>query len=79
MAYDRRGFGETTAAGPSIDTKQVTTEVLVENGGTVGIGGIYARDALGLPFLGSSMPRGLVLGISSLDDDLESVFGYLVS
>jgi type IV pilus assembly protein PilQ len=36
--------GQTTAAGPSIDTKQVVTEVLVENGGTVGIGGIYEQD-----------------------------------
>ena len=35
--------GQDTAAGPSIDTKQVTTEVLVENGGTVGIGGIYEQ------------------------------------
>ncbi|MCW5627178.1 MAG: type IV pilus secretin PilQ, partial [Burkholderiales bacterium] len=25
-------------------TKQVNTEVLVENGGTVGIGGIYTQD-----------------------------------
>ncbi|HET7158304.1 MAG TPA: type IV pilus secretin PilQ, partial [Burkholderiales bacterium] len=29
---------------PSIDTKQVTTEVLVENGGTVVIGGIYTQE-----------------------------------
>jgi len=36
--------GQNTAAGPSIDTKQVVTEVLVENGGTVGIGGIYEQD-----------------------------------
>jgi type IV pilus assembly protein PilQ len=36
--------GQNTAAGPSIDTKQVVTEVLVENGGTVGIGGIYEQE-----------------------------------
>jgi type IV pilus assembly protein PilQ len=36
--------GQQTTAGPSIDTKQVTTEVLVENGGSVGIGGIYTQD-----------------------------------
>ena len=45
-----------TAAGPSIDTKQVTTEVLVENGGTVGIGGIYEQEqndsTAKVPFLG---------------------------
>ena len=30
--------------GPTIDTKQVTTEVLVENGGTLVIGGIYTQN-----------------------------------
>ncbi|HYD77744.1 type IV pilus secretin PilQ [Ramlibacter sp.] len=33
--------GETTAAGIAIDTKHVRTQVLVENGGTVVIGGIF--------------------------------------
>ena len=36
--------GQTTLSGPSIDTKQIVTEVLVENGGTVVIGGIYTQD-----------------------------------
>jgi type IV pilus assembly protein PilQ len=36
--------GATTAAGIAIDTKHVKTEVLVENGGTVVIGGIYTQD-----------------------------------
>jgi len=36
--------GATTLAGPSIDTKQIVTEVLVENGGTVVIGGIYTQE-----------------------------------
>jgi type IV pilus assembly protein PilQ len=36
--------GTTTLAGPSIDTKQIVTEVLVENGGTVVIGGIYTQE-----------------------------------
>jgi type IV pilus assembly protein PilQ len=35
--------GQNTLAGPSIDTKQIVTEVLVENGGTVVIGGIYTQ------------------------------------
>ena len=33
--------GETTAAGFAINTKHVQTQVLVENGGTVVIGGIF--------------------------------------
>jgi type IV pilus assembly protein PilQ len=45
-----------TGAGVAIDTKHVKTEVLVENGGTVVIGGIYQQDenilTSRVPFLG---------------------------
>lgn len=44
LNVNKDSVGQTTAAGPSIDTKQVSTEVLVENGGTVGIGGIYEQE-----------------------------------
>jgi type IV pilus assembly protein PilQ len=37
--------GETTAAGIAIDTKHVQTQVLVENGGTVVIGGIFSEES----------------------------------
>jgi len=36
--------GTVTTAGPSIDTKNIITEVLVQNGGTVVIGGIYTQN-----------------------------------
>jgi type IV pilus assembly protein PilQ len=36
--------GETTAAGIAINTKHVQTQVLVENGGTVVIGGIFEQN-----------------------------------
>jgi type IV pilus assembly protein PilQ len=36
--------GTVYAGVPAIDTKKVTTEVLVENGGTVAIGGVYTKD-----------------------------------
>jgi len=36
--------GETTTQGVAIDTKHVKTQVLVENGGTVVIGGIFSLD-----------------------------------
>mgnify|MGYP001765046183 CR=1 FL=1 len=36
--------GETTAGGIAIDTKHIKTQVLVENGGTVVIGGIFTLD-----------------------------------
>ena len=48
--------GATTPAGISITTKHVKTEVLVENGGTVVIGGIYIQadrvDNTRIPFFG---------------------------
>jgi type IV pilus assembly protein PilQ len=48
--------GATTPAGVQINTKHVKTEVLVENGGTVVIGGIYEQndrtDVTKIPFLG---------------------------
>jgi len=48
--------GTDTLAGPSIDTKHVRTSVLVENGGTVVIGGIYTQEDTSqvnkIPFFG---------------------------
>lgn len=48
--------GEETRFGPAINTKQVKTTVLVDNGGTVVLGGIYTQeeraDVTKVPFLG---------------------------
>jgi len=48
--------GRLTTAGFAIDTKHIKTQVLVENGGTVVIGGIYAEtqkeDETKVPFFG---------------------------
>jgi len=44
LEVHKDSVGQNTVAGPSIDTKQVNTEVLVENGGTVSIGGIFTQD-----------------------------------
>ena len=48
--------GQQTTAGLAIDTKHVQTKVLVENGGTVVIGGIFEQTDLTsvtkVPFLG---------------------------
>lgn len=54
IAKDSRG--ETTAAGIAINTKHIKTQVLVENGGTVVIGGIFelteAESEARVPLLG---------------------------
>ncbi|MBI4291836.1 MAG: type IV pilus secretin PilQ family protein [Betaproteobacteria bacterium] len=46
MALDinKDAVGQVTTQGFAIDTKHVKTEVLIENGGTVVIGGIYTQD-----------------------------------
>lgn len=46
MALDvnKDTVGQVTTSGFAIDTKHIKTEVLVENGGTVVIGGIYTQD-----------------------------------
>jgi len=56
--------GALTAAGPAINTKQVKTQVLVENGGTVVIGGIFTQDERNtinkVPLLGDIPYLGLL-------------------
>ncbi len=44
LDINKDSVGQVTAAGFAIDTKHVKTEVLVENGGTVVIGGIFSQD-----------------------------------
>ncbi len=46
LEVNKDSRGALTAAGPAINTKQVKTQVLVENGGTVVIGGIFTQDEL---------------------------------
>ncbi|WP_422567787.1 type IV pilus secretin PilQ [Ideonella sp.] len=63
LEVNKDSRGENTTAGPAINTKHVKTQVLVENGGTVVIGGIFTQDErqdvnkvplLGdIPFLGN--------------------------
>ncbi|MGI4982171.1 MAG: type IV pilus secretin PilQ [Janthinobacterium lividum] len=55
VQVSKDSIGAETAAGAAIDTKHVKTQVEVDNGGTVAIGGIYARterrDVVGVPGL----------------------------
>jgi type IV pilus assembly protein PilQ len=61
VAVNRDAVGQLTPQGYAIDTRAVRTQVLVENGGTVVIGGIYEqfeRDTVNkVPFLGD-LPIG---------------------
>ena len=44
LDINKDSVGQLTSAGFAIDTKHIKTEVLVENGGTVVIGGIFTMD-----------------------------------
>ena len=45
LVVNKDSVGQTMGTGePAIDTKQITTQVLVENGGTVVIGGIFTME-----------------------------------
>jgi type IV pilus secretin PilQ/predicted competence protein len=56
LDISKDNVGQTTPAGFAIDTKHIKTQVLVENGGTVMIGGIYEtseqEDEYKVPFFG---------------------------
>jgi type IV pilus assembly protein PilQ len=56
LDVNKDSVGRSTAAGFAIDTKHVRTQVLVENGGTVVIGGIFTQrdreDVTKIPVLG---------------------------
>ncbi len=56
LDVSKDSVGQSTAAGFAINTKHVQTQVLVENGGTVVIGGIFeldeAEDETKVPFFG---------------------------
>lgn len=61
--------GQSTPAGFAIDTKHVNTQVLVENGGTVVIGGIFTQlereDTTKVPFLGDLPGIGVLFRTKS--------------
>ena len=44
VQINKDSIGVITLNGPAINTKQIKTKVMVENGGTVVIGGIYTQD-----------------------------------
>ncbi len=64
LDVSKDSVGTITAAGPSIDTKHIKTQVLVDNGGTVVIGGIYTEEQQDrdtkVPFLGDLPGVGLL-------------------
>jgi type IV pilus assembly protein PilQ len=65
--------GVETLSGPAIDTKNVQTQVLVENGGTIVLGGIYEQQdrttVTKVPFLGDIPYLGYLFKTTSRTND----------
>ncbi|CAG9186615.1 type IV pilus secretin PilQ [Cupriavidus pampae] len=73
--------GIQTPVGFAIDTKHVQTQVLVENGGTVVIGGIYQQtlknNSNKVPFLGDIPVLGYLFRDNSKQDDRTELLVFL--
>lgn len=73
--------GTDTIAGPAINTKHVKTEVLVENGGTVVIGGIYKLDerddVTRIPFFGDLPYVGFLFKNTQKRDNKQELLVFL--
>jgi type IV pilus assembly protein PilQ len=73
--------GTVTTSGPSIDTKQITTSVLVQNGGTVVIGGIYSQTETDtttkIPVLGDVPYVGFLFRSNSKTDNKNELLIFI--
>jgi type IV pilus assembly protein PilQ len=78
---NKDSVGQNTAAGFAIDTKHVKTQVLVENGGTVVIGGIFEQtdrtDTTKVPFLGDIPVLGNLFKTTTRSSDRTELLIFL--
>jgi type IV pilus assembly protein PilQ len=81
VSINKDSRGETTAQGVAINTKHVETQVLVENAGTVVIGGIFERydrgDDTKVPFLGDLPGLGVLFRSRSQRADKSEMLIFL--
>ena len=73
--------GQSTPSGPAINTKRVDTQVLVENGGTVVIGGIFGRvenkSVNKVPLLGDIPLLGIMFRNTAKQDDKTELMVFI--
>ena len=73
--------GDTTLAGPSINTKHVKTQVTVDNGGTVVLGGIYTQSLIKttdkVPLLGDIPVLGYLFRKTSNTDEKTELLVFI--
>jgi type IV pilus assembly protein PilQ len=73
--------GQVTTAGPSINTQAINTQALVENGGTVVIGGIYIQNQQTtvnkVPLLGDIPYLGVLFKNTSTQDNRSELLIFI--
>jgi type IV pilus assembly protein PilQ len=76
---DTRGIQ--TTAGYAIDTKHIQTQVLVENGGTVVIGGIFTEDQVNtvdkVPFFGDLPGIGVLFKRTAVSSEKREMLVFI--
>jgi type IV pilus assembly protein PilQ len=81
LDVNKDAVGQVTTAGFAIDTKHVKTEVLVENGGTVVIGGIYTQDVRNqttkIPFFGDLPLLGVLFRNNQRTDNKTELLVFI--
>lgn len=81
LKVNKDSRGENTVAGPAINTKQITTQVLVENGGTVVIGGIFTQDedttVTKVPLLGDIPVLGVMFRNTAKRDEKRELLVFV--
>lgn len=81
IKVNKDSVGQLYAGVPSIDTNKVNTQVLVENGGTVVIGGVYTQVATDgvdkVPVLGDIPVLGYLFRRSSKIDDKSELLIFI--
>ena len=78
---NKDSVGQQTSAGLAIDTKHVKTQVMVENGGTVVLGGIYQQTTLKttdkVPLLGDLPLLGYLFRTTSDNNDKTELLVFI--
>lgn len=81
LKVNKDSRGTETTAGPAIDTKQIVTQVLAENGGTVVIGGIFTQTVKDtvtkVPFLGDIPILGYLFKETSKVDEKRELLIFI--
>lgn len=81
LSVSQDSVGTIYSGVPSIDTKKVSTEVVVENGGTVAIGGVFSRDVSNsdnkVPLLGDIPVIGWLFRANTVVDDKNELLIFI--